>query len=59
MNQESVFKNANQLKRQGSLDQAIALYQEIIDGNPHFAWGYANLGDALAQQGKLDEAIAQ
>jgi hypothetical protein len=29
MNQESVFKNANQLKRQGSLDHAIALYLDL------------------------------
>ncbi|WP_438361366.1 tetratricopeptide repeat protein [Limnospira fusiformis] len=36
----------------------MALYHQVIDINPHFAWAYSNLGDALAKQGNLDEAMA-
>ncbi|MEI2419084.1 tetratricopeptide repeat protein, partial [Arthrospira platensis SPKY2] len=46
------------MKRSGRLDEAIALYHQVIDINPHFAWAYHGLGDALAKQGNLDEAVA-
>ncbi|GGA56387.1 protein arginine N-methyltransferase [Okeania sp. KiyG1] len=52
------LKQANQLKRAGRLDEAIALYHQAIEINPNFAWLYSNLGDAFVKQGKLDEAIA-
>lgn len=63
MDQESMsagqlLKQANKLKRSGRLDEAIALYHQVIEINPNFAWAYSNLGDAFAKQGKLDEAIA-
>ncbi|MCL2925167.1 MAG: tetratricopeptide repeat protein [Trichodesmium sp. MAG_R04] len=63
MDKESIsggqlLKKANQLKRAGKLDEAIALYHQIIEINPNFAWAYNNLGDAFAQQGRLDEAIS-
>ncbi|MCC5898754.1 MAG: tetratricopeptide repeat protein [Phormidium sp. BM_Day4_Bin.17] len=57
MSAGKLLKQANQLKRSGNVDEAIALYHQVIDINP-LAWAYHNLGDALAKQGKLDEAVA-
>ncbi|MFM6358042.1 MAG: tetratricopeptide repeat protein, partial [Planktothrix sp.] len=53
-----LLKQANRLKRSGRLDEAITLYHQVIEINPHFAWAYYNLGDALVKQGKLYEAVA-
>jgi tetratricopeptide (TPR) repeat protein len=53
-----LLKKANRLKRENQLDEAIALYHQVIEINPNFAWAYHNLGDALVKQGKLDEAVA-
>ncbi|MEG4027118.1 MULTISPECIES: tetratricopeptide repeat protein [unclassified Microcoleus] len=53
-----LIKKANKLKRQGKLDEAIALYHQVIEINPNFAWAYHNLGDTLVKRGNLDEAVA-
>ena len=53
-----LLKQANQLKRMGKLDEAIALYRQVIEINPHFAWAYNNLGTALVKRGNLDEAVS-
>jgi|SanBayMetagenome_1026888.scaffolds.fasta_scaffold07787_4 hypothetical protein len=58
MSAGNLIKKANQLKREGKLDEAIALYHQAIEINPHFAWTYYDLGDALVKKGNLDEAIA-
>ncbi|MDT9234645.1 MULTISPECIES: tetratricopeptide repeat protein [Limnospira] len=58
MSAGELLRQANQLKRSGKLDEAIALYHQVIDINPHFAWAYHGLGDAWAKQGNLDEAVA-
>jgi tetratricopeptide (TPR) repeat protein len=57
MSASQFLKQANQLKRAGRLDEAIALYHQAIEINPHFAWTYYNLADALVQQNYLDDAI--
>ncbi|MDT9215246.1 MAG: tetratricopeptide repeat protein [Limnospira sp. PMC 1240.20] len=57
MSAGELLRQANQLKRSGKLEEAIALYHQVIDINPHFAWAYHGLGDALAKQGNLDEAV--
>ncbi|MDT9234057.1 tetratricopeptide repeat protein [Limnospira sp. PMC 917.15] len=59
MSAGELLRQANQLKRSGRLDEAIALYHQVIDINPHFAWAYHGLGDALAKQGSLDLAVTQ
>ncbi len=38
---------ANKLKRQGKLDEAIALYKQAIELHPEFAFTYYELGEAL------------
>ncbi|WP_426584770.1 tetratricopeptide repeat protein [Dapis sp. BLCC M229] len=59
MNAGQLLKQANRLKREGRLDEAIALYHQVIDINPNFAWAYNNLGDAFVKQGKLDEGVVE
>ena len=59
MSAGQLLKQANQLKRAGRLDEAIALYYQAIEINPNFAWTYNNLGDTFFKQGKLDEAIVE
>jgi|GEM_PF-785677 len=59
MNVGELIRSANRLKREGKLDEAIALYHQVIEINPHFAWAYSNLGDALVKQGKLDGAVVE
>lgn len=57
MNVGELIRSANRLKREGKLDEAIALYHQVIDINPNFAWAYSNLGDAFVKQGNLEQAI--
>ncbi|MEI2423273.1 tetratricopeptide repeat protein, partial [Arthrospira platensis SPKY2] len=56
MSAGELLRQANQLKRSGRLDEAIALYHQVIDINPHFAWAYHSLGDVLAKKDSWDEA---
>ena len=58
MNAGQLLKQANQLKRVGNLDKAIALYHQVIEINPNFTWAYNNLGDAFVKQGNIDNAVA-
>ncbi|MFP4319054.1 MAG: tetratricopeptide repeat protein, partial [Phormidium sp.] len=39
-------------------DEAVAAYERAIDLNPEYALAHYNLGLALSDQGKLDEAVA-
>lgn len=57
MNKELITE-ANRMKREGKIDRAISLYQQLISINPNFAWAHYSLGDALAKEGKLDMAVA-
>ncbi len=45
------------LQKQGKLEEAIKLYQEVLDFNPNHAKVYNNLGNIFQQQGKLNKAI--
>jgi hypothetical protein len=42
---------------QGKLDQAIATYREALVHEPNFPEAYNNLGNALREAGRVDEAI--
>ena len=57
MSPGQLLKQANQLKRMGKLDEAIATYHQAIQNNPKFHWSHYYLGKALEEQGRLDEAI--
>ena len=43
---------------QGKLNEAIQTYQEAISREPNFPEAYNNLGNALREAGRADEAIA-
>ncbi len=49
----------NKLKREGKLDEAIALYTQAINLKPDFAFTYYELGDALEKQGNFAQAIIE
>ena len=51
------FVEANQLKRQGNLEQAIALYYRAIEVNPNFSWSYYNLAQVFTQKNDWEQAI--
>ncbi|MEG4283601.1 TIGR04372 family glycosyltransferase [Microcoleus sp. A006_D1] len=53
----SYLQRANQLKKEGKLEAAIAFYQQAIDENPTFYYSHYNLGEALAKIGRHEEAI--
>ena len=55
---DSLLTDANQLLKQGKLEEAIATYQKAIQQNPQFAWSHHYLGEALAKVGRFEEAIA-
>jgi pentatricopeptide repeat protein len=44
------------LARQGRTDEAVAEFRKAIDVDAKFTPAYNNLADALAKQGKLEEA---
>ncbi|MGI0496390.1 tetratricopeptide repeat protein [Limnospira platensis CENA597] len=50
MSAGELLRQANHLKRSGKLDEAIALYHQVIEINPHFAWAYHGLGNALVKE---------
>ena len=50
------FGKANALRRAGRLDDAIALYRQLLTLRPGCAEVYNNLGLALQDAGRLDEA---
>lgn len=50
------FQQANQLLREGKLEDAVAIYQKAIDQNPNFYLSHHNLGEVLWKFGRLEEA---
>lgn len=47
----------NQLRAQGKLEEALALYREAVALNPRYAAGHNNLGTALSARGQDEEAL--
>ena len=54
---EALRVNAGVLFEQGKLDGAIATYREALAHEPNFPEAYNNLGNALREAGRVDEAI--
>ena len=54
---EALGTNAGVLFEQGKLDGAIATYREALAHEPNFPEAYNNLGNALREAGRVDEAI--
>jgi tetratricopeptide (TPR) repeat protein len=53
--QYNLAVSLNMLKRK---PQAIAAYEELLRAHPDHYWGHNDVGVLLAEEGKLDEAIA-
>lgn len=53
---EDLFKKALALHQSGELDQAEALYRELLKNEPANADGYHLLGILLGQEGRFEEA---
>lgn len=53
----SYFKQANKLKQQGKLEEAIASYHQAVEQNPNFYCYHHNLGETVTKLGRLDEAV--
>jgi len=51
------FKTANQLKKEGKLEESIEFYFKAIEQNKSFYWSYHNLADTLVKLERLDEAV--
>src|SRR5277367_1177164 len=56
---EQLFREAVEAQRRGDDATAIAKYKELIKARPDVVEVRANLGAALAHQGRFDEAIEQ
>ncbi|CAD5923770.1 TylF/MycF/NovP-related O-methyltransferase [Planktothrix agardhii] len=59
MSAGQLLKQANQFKRLGKLDSAIAEYKKSVDLNPHFAWSHCQLAQVLEKTGNLEEACIE
>ncbi|HAT13269.1 MAG TPA: hypothetical protein DCS91_06605 [Microcoleaceae bacterium UBA11344] len=51
------FEEANKLRQEGLLQEAIAYYKNALEQNPDFYASYHNLGETLAKLGRWDEAV--
>ena len=54
---EAINADTGVLFEQGKLEGAIATYREAIAHEPNFPEAYNNLGNALREAGRVEEAI--
>jgi hypothetical protein len=43
----TAFQQANQLLREGKLEESVVAYRQAIEHNPQFYGAYQNLGETL------------
>lgn len=48
---------ANLLQEMGQLDEAIAIYEEVLKTHPDFPLAHHNLGAAYRKKGRLDKSV--
>lgn len=53
----TAFQQANQLLREGKLEEAIAAYRSAISQNPDLYLAHQNLGEALEKLGFWEDAV--
>ena len=53
----TTFQQANQLLREGKLEEAVVAYRLAIEQNPNSYLSYQNLGETLGKLGRVDEAV--
>jgi tetratricopeptide (TPR) repeat protein len=54
---EMIFQNANSLYKSGKLQEAVSKYRESLNLHPNNADTYTNLGSALLDLEKTEDAI--
>ena len=52
-----IFRKARQVEADGDPVAAMKLYEEIVQAEPEFIYGWSNLGNVLAAQGNLDQSL--
>ena len=57
-NLQKLLNTAINFHQQGKLEQAIAIYQQILNINPHHLDALSNLGVAYKKLGRIEEAIS-
>ncbi|MEG5066201.1 glycosyltransferase [Microcoleus sp. B3-A4] len=53
----TAFQQANQLLREGKLEEAVVAYRLAIEQNPNSYLSYQNLGETLGKLGRWEEAV--
>jgi tetratricopeptide (TPR) repeat protein len=53
----TAFQQANQLLREGKLEEAVIVYRQAIEQNPNSYLSYQNLGETLGKLGRWGEAV--
>ena len=56
---QALYDQAGQALDAGNTAQAIKLYEELLQKTPDSIAAHINMGAALAQQGRYDEAMQQ
>lgn len=54
---DALYRVARRLEDLGKVEEAIAMYREVIDKRPRHVEAHSQLGVSLAALGRLDEAI--
>jgi hypothetical protein len=57
-NIKALLKVGSQFKKEGKLDEALAVYQQATELNPNFSWLYQALGEIYAIQERWEEALS-
>ncbi len=57
--EEELYLEAERLLRDGQLSQAMALFDRVIELNPHIGAAWSNKGMILLQSGRINEAVEQ
>ena len=52
-----VFMKGKQNEADGSIEEAQKLYEEVVQSEPDFIYGWSSLGDVLTTNGNLDLAL--
>lgn len=52
-----IFRKARQIESDGDEATALKLYEQLVQAEPSFVYGWSNLGNTLAATGSLDEAL--
>jgi len=52
-----IFRKAKATELEGSVIEAQNLYEQVVQAEPEFIFGWSNLGNVLTARGNLNDAI--